>query len=222
MTLPSHPWKIGVSEAIGIQKELAKEVILEDRIGSLRWVGGADVAYAGDLAFAAVVVMTYPDLRHAEEVAVKERVLFPYIPGLLTFREGPSIMKAFERLKIRPSIVIFDGQGIAHPRGIGLASHLGILLDIPSIGCAKERLHGEEEALGEEAGSISYVRKDGKAIGARVRTRAGVRPVYVSPGHRVSLEKAIEVVLKTVRGYRLPEPLRRAHLLAAQAKRGGV
>lgn len=216
-----HPWKMGVSEAIRLQERLARKVIREDGTGEIRRVAGADVAYKDNHAFAAVVVMTYPDLKPLEEVVVEDEALFPYIPGLLTFREGPPLIKAFSRLKERPDLILFDGQGITHPRGLGIASHLGIVLDIPSIGCAKKRLHGEEEALGEGAGSIAYIRKGETVIGAKVRTRAGVRPVYVSIGHRVSLERAIEVVLKTtVMGYRIPEPIRRAHLLASRAKRG--
>ncbi len=202
-----------------IQERLARMVLVQDRIGEVRWVAGADVAYSEDTAFAAVTVMAYPELEPFEEVVVKGKVSFPYIPGLLSFREGPLLMDAFERLKTRPHIILFDGQGIAHPRGLGLASHLGVLLQIPSIGCAKTRLHGEEGPLGEDRGSTAPIWKGGRIIGVVVRTRKGVRPVYVSPGHMVSMEGAVEWVLKTVRGFRLPEPLRRAHLLAERAKR---
>ncbi len=220
MDTPLRPWCVDVLEAVRLQEELAKKVILEDRVGRIERVAGADVAYMDGVALAAVVVVTYSGLQILEEVVVESKVAFPYIPGLLGFREGPPLVEAIRSLKVRPDVILFDGQGIAHPRRLGIASHIGVLLDIPSIGCAKTRLHGEEDPLlGVEAGSISYIRKDGSIIGAKVRTKAGVRPLYVSPGHLVTTERAVEVVLHTTRGYRLPEPLRKAHLLAERAKR---
>ncbi|MCX7950273.1 MAG: endonuclease V, partial [Treponemataceae bacterium] len=141
-----------------------------------------------------------------------ERANFPYIPGLLSFREGPVILSAFEELTIRPDVIIFDGQGIAHPRGLGLASHLGILLDIPSIGCAKTALVGTWDEPPDRPGSFSPLIYGGQVVGDVLRTKERVRPVFVSPGHKVGRHAAREIVLACIRGYRLPEPTRQAHL----------
>lgn len=218
-----HPWDLSCREAARLQEGLRERLILDDRSfpPSLRTIAGADVSYArgSDRFFAAVVVLAYPSLEVLEEAFAEDRSAFPYVPGLLSFREGPVVLKAFERLRHVPDAVLFDGQGIAHPRGIGLASHLGLILDIPSIGCAKTRLcgaHGEVEA---GRGSRAELRVDGSVAGAAVRTRDRVKPVYVSPGHRVSLEKAVEVTLSCCRGYRLPEPVRLAHRAVNRIRR---
>lgn len=148
-----------------------------------------------------------------EEKACIERAPFPYIPGLLSFREGPAILKAFEKLKKIPDVVIFDGHGIAHPRGIGLASHMGLFIDIPTIGCAKKKLTGRHDDVGENVGDSSPILIDDQIVGSVLRTKKGVNPVFVSPGHKIGIDSAVSVVLRCLRGYRLPEPVRRAHSL---------
>jgi len=163
---------------------------------------------------AAVVVLRYPELRVVGIKSVAGPLGFPYIPGLLSFREAPLILAACEELKLVPDLIIVDGQGIAHPRRMGLASHLGLFLNIPTIGCAKSLLCGGHEVPAEEPGSYAEIIDGGEIIGAALRTKLGVKPVYVSIGHRLNLESAIHWVLKCCRGYRLPEPTRLAHLAA--------
>ncbi|NPU83434.1 MAG: deoxyribonuclease V [Syntrophaceae bacterium] len=213
--LSLHPWDLPCREAVFLQKELRGRLILDDRSfpSSLQTIAGADVSYArgSDRFFAAVVVLAYPSLELLEEASAEDRSAFPYVPGLLSFREGPVVLKAFGRLRRTPDAVLFDGQGIAHPRGIGLASHLGLFLDLPAIGCAKTRLYGAHGEVAPEKGSTADLLADGAIVGAALRTRDRVKPVYVSQGHRVSLGKAVGVVLDCCRGYRLPEPVRLAH-----------
>jgi deoxyribonuclease V len=199
-------------------------ISLEPFDGPVGLVAGADVAFSrrDDLVFAAVVLMTWPEcVTTATATAVREGT-FPYVPGLLTFREGPAVLEAFSRIAVPPDLVFFDGQGTAHPRRLGLASHLGLLLDIPSIGCAKSRLCGQHEEPGRKRGSTAEMTDDGEVIGAAVRTRDGVRPVYVSPGHKMDLASAISFTLAASRGFRLPEPTRRAHALVSGFKEGLV
>lgn len=219
-SMGSDGWKIDMERALKIQIGLKKGLVLSGRL-RISLVAGADVAYSrdGNRLYGAVVVMEYPGLKPSEERVVSDEVSFPYRPGLLFFREGPVLIRALKQLKKTPDIIILDGHGIAHPRGIGIASHMGILLDIPTIGCAKGRLCGEEEPVAEMRGSVGYVKMDGRVIGARVRTRDGIRPVYVSQGHRISLDDAIDVVLKTAHTSRIPEPLRMAHILANRKRR---
>ncbi len=210
-----HRWDLSCGEAVRLQQELRGRLILDDRHfpPSLRTIAGADVSYArgSDRFFAAVVVLAYPSLELLEETSAEDRSAFPYVPGLLSFREGPVVLKAFGKLRHAPDAVLFDGQGIAHPRGIGLASHLGLFLNLPAIGCAKTRLFGRHGDVGPAKGNRAEIQADGAVIGAALRTRDRVKPVYISPGHRVGLETAIEVALACCRGYRLPEPVRLAH-----------
>jgi len=211
-----HSWDVTYEEAVSIQNTLKKQLILHDGIktGPIHVIAGADISYGrnSDLFFAVVVLLSYPDMQPIEEAHAVARVSFPYIPGLLSFREGPVLLKAFENLLRAPDLVMFDGQGIAHPRGIGLAAHLGLFLDIPAIGCAKSRLCGEHGEPGPFPGDHEDLLHQGRVIGSVLRTKAGVRPVFVSPGHRISLERSREVTLKCCQGYRLPEPIRQAHL----------
>jgi deoxyribonuclease V len=210
-----HRWDVTYREAVAIQRELRGKLILQ--VGAARSaptvIAGADVSYGkdSDLFFAAVVLLTYPELETVEERQAVEKAPFPYIPGLLTFREGPALLKAFAGLERKPGLVIFDGQGIAHPRGVGLASHMGLLLDVPTIGCGKRRLVGRHEDVGNRRGDRVPLVFHEQAVGAVVRTRPGVKPVFVSPGHMIGLEESVEVVLNCCRGRRLPEPVRRAH-----------
>jgi deoxyribonuclease V len=183
-------------------------------------VAGADLAYEADgsRAWAAVVLVSVSDGTVLETATAAGRPRFPYVPGFLSFREGPLILQAFRRLKRRPDMVIFDGQGIAHPRGFGLASHLGVLLGLPSVGCAKSRLIGEHADPGPRRGDWTPLRIDGRIRGAVVRTREGVKPVYVSQGHQIGLDQAIRSVLAMTR-FRVPEPIRLAEQVVNALKR---
>lgn len=212
-----HSWDVNYKDAINIQRALREKLILHDEgiPDEIRIVAGADVSYSKEssLFFAAIILLEFPSMKVIEEAFFTERVRFPYIPGLLTFREGPPLLKAFEKLRNVPDIVIFDGQGIAHPRGFGLASHMGLFLDIPTIGCAKTRLAGEcDKEVANETGAYSHLVLNGRIIGAVLRTRKNVKPVFVSQGHRIGLQTAIDITLSCCAGYKLPEPTRRAHL----------
>ena len=193
---------------------MAPRVERTPRLGSVATVVGVDASYREGRARAAVVAFSHPELELVESAAAERRLDFPYVPGLLSFREGPAVLDALEKLGRQPDLLIFDGQGIAHPRRFGLASHLGLLADIPSIGCAKSRLCGEYEEPGEERGDYTYLTDNGEVIGAVVRTRGKVKPVIVSVGHRIDLETSIRYVLECCRGYRLPEPVRWADRIA--------
>jgi deoxyribonuclease V len=211
-----HPWDVDYKTAVAIQADLRGKVILsDDGPGDIRTVAGADISCTkgDDRVYAAVVLLDAATLEVVEEASHSGRISFPYIPGLLSFREGPSLLRAFEKLRRRPDMVLFDGQGIAHPRGFGLAAHIGLILDLPSVGCAKTRLIGTFEEPGARRGQRSPLTCDGEQIGAVLRTKDCVNPVFVSQGHRVSLERAVDVVLQCTRRYRIPEPVRRAHML---------
>jgi deoxyribonuclease V len=219
-----HRWDVTYHEAVAIQEDLRKRLDLQDKEipDPVRTVAGADISNdpGSDLFFAAVIVMSLPDLTVIEEATVSTRVPFPYIPGLLTFREGPPLIEAFAKLTHIPDVALFDGQGIAHPRGIGLAAHLGLLLDLPSIGCAKSRLVGSYRTVGDQRGAWTELLYQERRVGAVIRTRKGVRPIFVSQGHRIGLERALALVLSCCRGYRLPEPVRRAHLAVNRLRMG--
>jgi len=209
-----HPWKISPKEAIAIQGSLASQVIRKGHLEEIRLIAGADISTEKDStqAYAGVVVMTYPGLEVVEERGVVFELSFPYVPGLLAFREAPPLLKVFEEIRHEPDLILFDGQGIAHPRGLGIASHMGLLLDKPSIGCAKSLLFGHFEEPGDKQGAFSYLYdKHKNIIGAVVRTRESVQPVFVSIGHRIDLETAIKSVLASCQGYRISEPIRHAH-----------
>lgn len=211
-----HDWNVSYEEAVQLQLKLKEQLVLHDEGGpcTVNMIAGADISYSrgDDLFFAAVVVLKFPAMEIIETSSYSERVTFPYIPGLLTFREGPALIQAFKHLKNSPDVVIFDGHGIAHPRGLGLASHMGLFLDIPTIGCAKKRLTGTHDEPGIDAGNYSFLTRDDRTIGAVVRTKKNVKPVFVSQGHKISLQTAIDIVLSACAGYRLAEPVRRAHL----------
>ena len=209
-----HPWHVSPAEAQEIQQRLRLEVRLEGGLEGVRAVAALDVGFRGDMARAVAVVFTFPALEEVEACIAERPVEFPYVPGLLTFREGPAALAALGGLAADWDLLLCDGQGYAHPRRLGIASHLGVLLDRPSVGCAKSRLVGMHGEVGEAAGNWTALVAGGEVVGAVVRTRSGVKPVYVSAGHRIDLNGAIEVVLRCTRGRRLPEPLRRAHLLA--------
>jgi len=210
-----HSWDLPPGEAMALQRKLADRVERRDRLDPVALVGGVDVSVRGNLARAAVVVLRLPDLDVVEEVTAERPVTLPYIPGLLSFREAPVILDALARLRTTPQVLIFDGQGIAHPRRMGIASHVGVLLDHPTVGCAKSRLTGTYADPAPERGSNTWLYDADEVLGAVVRTRDRVRPVFVSIGHRVCLDTAIDLVLRCGAGYRLPEPTRRADRVAA-------
>lgn len=223
ITRSLHPWDVSYREAISIQEKLRSNISLINSVRKVSSVAGADVAYSkrGEEGIAGVVVLSYPRLNLLDEASAKGRVSFPYIPGLLSFREAPLLIEVFQRLQRLPDVVLYDGQGIAHPRSFGLASHMGLLLDSPAIGCAKEKLVGDFGHVGSQPGSTAPLTLRGRTIGAVIRTRKGVKPVFVSPGHRIDLETSMQLVLKTCRGFRLPEPLRRAHLMVTRIQSQG-
>ena len=212
-----HSWQVSVAEAKEIQRVLAAQVVRKNELEAPRLIAGMDISREDSrrMARGAVVVLRFPELVLVEQSVVTLRISFPYVPGLLSFRETPLILAACERLTVPPDLIIADAQGIAHPRRLGLASHLGLLLDVPAIGCAKSILCGRHGDLGEEPGAYAPLRDGDEVIGAALRTKRGVSPVYVSIGHRVDLEAAIHWVIACLRGYRLPEPTRLAHLAAA-------
>jgi deoxyribonuclease V len=210
----SHPWDVSPVEAREVQNRLRECVSIRPLARQPKVVAGVDVSVKGGVARAAVVLLSYPGLVPSQAVTAEMPVSFPYVPGLLAFREGPVVLAALERSADRPDVLIFDAQGLAHPRRMGLATHLGILLDMPSVGCAKSRLCGQETEPGEEKGCWTPLLDGDEVIGAVVRTRSHVRPVYVSVGHRADLETAVSLVLSCSAKYRLPEPTRWAHRVA--------
>jgi len=214
-----HRWEVTPAEAATLQQELRARLRLQPEPGPVTRVAGVDVSFRAGRARAAVVVLSWPALEPLDQAWAEVPAAFPYIPGYLSFREGPAVLAAFERLTLWPDLVIFDGQGTAHPRRLGLACHLGLFLDLPSIGCAKSRLCGTHDPPGPARGDWAPLYDEGEVIGAALRSRPGTRPLYVSPGHRVDLPTAIGRVLDCCAGYRLPETTRRAHRLAGE---GGV
>jgi deoxyribonuclease V len=211
-----HAWNVSVSEAVELQRTLAGHIRLTEEYGPLETVAGIDVGIRGEVMRAAVVVLRMPGMGEIDRAVAEAPLTFPYVPGLLSFREVPVILLALERLQVVPDVLMFDGQGYAHPRRLGIASHVGVLLDHPTVGCAKSRLHGRYKEPAPERGSIEPLMDAEETIGMVVRTRTRVRPVYVSAGHRISLQGAVDLVLACGTGYRLPEPTRRAHKAASE------
>jgi len=214
---PRHPWDVTPKEAVAIQQALRSHVIREDRLGEVAHVAGVDVGFeeGGAVTRAAVAVLRFPDLVLVDSALARLPTRFPYVPGLLSFREVPAVLEALQRLSIAPDLLLVDGQGIAHPRRCGLASHLGLLSDMPSIGVAKTRLTGEHGEVPDRRGAWVPLTDRGETIGAVLRTRVGVKPLYISTGHRVSLPTAIDWVMACTTRYRLPETTRWAHRLAS-------
>jgi len=219
-----HHWDVTPEEAIKIQNKLRSLVKIEALQGEIRYIAGADVSFdkGSNIVYAGVVVLKFPELEEVDRSLLITEVNFPYIPGLLSFRESPALIKAWEKIKIEPDVVIIDGQGIAHPRRFGIASHFGVLIDKPTIGCAKSLLVGKYEEPSPKAGNYSYLYDSGEIIGAVLRTRDEVQPVFVSIGHKITLESSIKIVLSTIRGYRIPEPTRQAHILVNALRRGEI
>jgi deoxyribonuclease V len=212
-----HHWPTTVEEAIAIQNQLQSEVITEDQLPEVRYVAGVDMGFEEDYAISrtAVVVLSFPELQLVEQAIARRPTTFPYIPGFLSFREVPAVMDALEKVSTTPDLILCDGQGIAHPRRFGLACHLGVLIDIPTIGVAKSLLIGKHDELPPEKGSWQPLRYKGETVGVVLRSRTGVKPLYVSSGHRISLPTAIDYVLRCTPKYRLPETTRLADKLAS-------
>lgn len=222
MTLNLHRWDLSPQEAMSVQKELRERLILKWDKRPVSTIGGVDISIKTDTARAAIVVIRYPELTPLEAVTADEPLIFPYIPGLLSFREGPAILAAWEKLRIKPDVVMFDGQGIAHPRGVGIAAQMGLWLDRPTIGVAKSRLYGRHAEVGPKRGDqAELLDRNGNVIGSVLRTREKTNPLYVSPGHLMDVKSATEFVLACGAGYRLPEPTRWAHKIAGGEKLPG-
>ncbi len=217
-----HEWALAPREAVELQKSLRARVRIGPLTGSVETVAGADISFNkfSTTLYAGIVVLCLPSLEVVEEVGVVSETTFPYVPGLLSFRETPPLLEAWEKLKTEPDAVMFDGQGIAHPRRIGIASHVGLLIDRPTFGCAKSVLVGKYEEPPTERGNWTPLVDKGETIGAALRTKTRVHPIYVSPGHLIDLACAIDLTLACDGGYRQPEPTRRAHLLVNALRRG--
>jgi deoxyribonuclease V len=215
---PLHSWNVSVEEAVRIQETLRDRIILKNTSLKVRTIGGGDVAYSKNesLLFGAIVVLSFPDMEILGTATCDGKIPFPYIPTLLSFREGPILIKTFQKLKMRPDVMIFDGHGIAHPRGMGLASHMGLWFDLPSIGCAKTPLLDGFVSPGPFKGSFEWVRKERKKVGAVFRTKEEVKPLFISPGHRIDLMTSIQLILGSCRGFRFPEPIRKAHQITRE------
>jgi len=213
-----HAWDLTPGEAIALQKDLRRDVIADRPIDldAVRVVAGVDVSVKNDQSHAAIVVMTFPGFLVIETVLARRPTPFPYIPGLLSFREGPVLEEAFEQLKTEPDVFLFDGMGIAHPRRIGIASHMGVWLGRPTIGCGKSLLCGRYRDLGDEKGSAAPLIDKGETIGVALRTRTAKNPMFISPGHMADIPSAAELVLRCSPKFQLPEPIRLAHNAAGQ------
>lgn len=211
-----HGWQVSITQALDIQRRLAAQVSRSNEVGVPRFIAGVDISVdkGQGVATGAVVVLKYPELGVLETKVVNDKLNFPYIPGLLSFREAPLILATCQKLTVAPDLILVDGQGIAHPRRMGLASHIGLWLNSPTIGCAKSLLCGTHQVPGTEPGSYAEVVDHGEIIGAVLRTKLGTKPIYVSIGHKIDLPTAIHWVMECCGGYRIPEPTRLAHLAA--------
>ena len=220
-----HEWKMTPREAVELQKSMRAQVRVVPHAGrKIETVAGADISFNkfSPVIYTGIVVLRLPSLEVVEEVGVIGETQFPYVPGLLSFREAPSVLEAWSKLRTEPDAVMFDGQGIAHPRRVGIASHVGLFLNRPTLGCAKSVLVGRHTELADERGSWQPLidPKNDETVGAALRTKTRVQPIYVSPGHLIDLAGAIELTLRSDGGYRQPEPTRRAHLLVNALRRG--
>jgi len=213
-----HSWEVSPQEAIKIQKDLKSNISLKKSFNKIDKIAGVDVSYYQNKMIAGVIIFKFPNLKIIERQSFVASINFPYIPGLLTFREGPSILSAFKKIKNEPDIILFDGQGIAHPRRMGIATHLGLFLNRPTIGCAKSRLSGKYTSVGEQKGDYTPLKEGEEVLGVVLRTRKGVKPIFLSPGHKIDLPNSIEIVLKCIVKYRLPLPVREAHIFVNQIR----
>ena len=210
-----HSWDLSPEEAVRVQADLRDRLILEWDHRAVSTIGGVDISIKTETARAAIIVISYPELTPLEAVVADAPLVFPYIPGLLSFREGPAVLAAWDKLQNRPDFLMFDGQGIAHPRGIGIASQMGLWLERPTIGVAKSRLYGRHEEVGPERGDrAELLDKNKNVIGTVLRTKEKTNPLYVSPGHLMDVKHSTEFVMACCTSYRLPEPTRWAHKIA--------
>jgi deoxyribonuclease V len=218
-----HNWNLKPEEAIRVQSGLRTRLVLKWDGRQVKNIAGVDISIKTETARAAIVVLRYPELTPLEAVTADAPLVFPYIPGLLSFREGPSVLAAWHELQTKPDLLMFDGQGIAHPRGIGIASQMGLWLERPTIGVAKSRLFGRHGEVGPQRGDrADLIDKTSNIIGAVLRTREKTNPLYISPGHLMDVEHAVDFVMACVAGYRLPEPTRWAHKVAGGEKLPGT
>lgn len=219
----SHPWNLTPSDAIALQARWRERIRLVPLAAPPRRIAGADVSmeWHSDIVFAGFVVLTYPDLEIIDRAAVQAVATFPYVPGLLSFREIPSLLQAWEKLTAKPDLVFVDGVGIAHPRRLGIATHLGLLIDRPTIGCAKSVLTGVYDDPESVAGSCSFLRDSAtrEPLGMAVRTKANVKPMFISPGNGLTIQEAADLVLNCTKKHRMPEPTRQAHLFVNEVRR---
>ncbi|MDB5194023.1 MAG: Endonuclease [Parcubacteria group bacterium] len=221
--MESNNWNVSPKDAIGIQKKLQNEVVIAPLGKEPKTIAGADVSlnmFEKDI-YAGIIVLSYPELVPIESSVIKSRTDFPYIPGLLSFREIPALLECFEQLKTKPDLIMVDGQGIAHPRRLGIASHFGVLIDTPTIGVAKSRLYGQFD-IPELPGAAEAITdpKTGEKLGYALKSKARSNPLIISPGHRVSVEEALLIARTGLRGYRIPEPTRLAHGLVNAFRKG--
>lgn len=214
-------WPKDIPKAKGIQDVLRKKVKIIPLKKTPEFIAGVDAAFLDEKIVAVATLYKYPYLKHLQDVSTIEKIRFPYVPGLLSFREGLAIINAIKKLKIKPDVILFDGQGIAHPKRIGIASHIGVILNIPTIGCAKSRLIGEFDEPSTKKGSWTYLYYRDKKVGTVLRTRENVKPLFVSPGHLTDIKSSIDIVMGCVTSYRIPEPIRRADQISKRIKVSG-
>jgi deoxyribonuclease V len=217
-----HSWNLTPTEAVALQKQLRAQVVLQPLPDQLELVAGADISYNkfSDVIYAGIVVLRLPALEVVATAGIVTTSKFPYVSGLLSFREAPPLLEAWEKLTVRPDVLMLDGQGIAHPRRFGIGSHVGLLLNLPTVGCAKTLLVGKYEAPLEAAGNWSPLRHKDEVIGAVLRTKHRVNPIFISPGYLADIPSSIDLALRCVNGYRIPEPTRLAHLFVNALRRG--
>jgi deoxyribonuclease V len=220
-TLEAHPWPKTIDEALALERDLATRMVIRPGRLAPETVASVDTAYGSgaEQVYASAVLLSHPDLREISRRSVRKEVVFPYVPGLFYFREGPAILEALSNLPSRPDVVVVHGHGTAHPRRCGMASLIGVSLNVPTIGCSRRLLAGRHRPVPPKRGSQKPILVDGRTVGCALRTRDGVKPLFVSPGHLCDLTDALELMRITVRGYRMPEPLRLAHLLVNKYKR---
>ena len=215
-----HPWNVDYEKAIEIQKSLKEKVVLKvSKAFNPHFVAGVDVSCDEKRLYAVAVLFSFPELVLIEKNSASGGVNFPYIPGLLSFREAPIVIRTIKGLKEKPDIILVDGQGIAHPRRLGLAAHIGVLMNIASIGCAKKKLIGNYKPVPDELGAYTQLMDEKEVIGFVIRTKRHVKPVFVSPGHLIDFKASYNIVIACLRGYRLPEPTRLAHIEANRERR---
>jgi deoxyribonuclease V len=219
-----HSWDLSPTEAVALQRELRDKVIIQPLEKEIKTVGGSDLSYdkGSDQFYAGIVFLDYETMEVIAHSTVTSRAPFPYVPGLLSFREIPSLMEAWEQRPVQPDVVLFDGHGIAHPRRLGIATHFGLLTGTPTIGCAKKKLVGEYEEPVKKRGNYHPIKDGEEIIGYALCTKDNIKPVFVSPGHLIGMEQSLEIVLHCARGYKLPEPTRQAHLLVNRMRQGEV